>query len=152
MTGTGAGTASMRMTWLGHATVLLELGDTTLVTDPVLRSRMAHLRRHAPAPVVPDGVDAVLVSHAHHDHLDLPSLRRLGAVPLVIVPHGTARALRRVPARRVVELDTGGEHAVDDVVVRAVQAVHDGRRAPRTHPSEALGFVIERRGMRIYFA
>src|SRR4051812_45437952 len=152
MTPTAGATATARVTWLGHATVLLELGGATLLTDPVLRQRLVHLRRHAAAPTVPRDVDAVLVSHAHHDHLDLPSLRRLGAAPTVVVPRGAARALRRVPMRRVVEINPGEEHRVGDVRVHAVAAVHDGRRAPRTHPSEALGYVVEDGGLRIYFA
>ena len=140
------------VTWLGHATVVVRLGATTLVTDPVLRQRLQHLRRHGPPPAVPEHVDAVLVSHAHHDHLDLPSLRLLGTVGLVVVPRGAGRALRRVPARSVVEVAVGDEQRVGDVLVRAVRAVHDGRRAPRRHPSEALGFVLEHAGRRVYFA
>src|SRR4051794_28599207 len=143
---------ALDVTWLGHATVVLHLGATTLVTDPVLRQRLQHLRRHGPSPAIPRDVDAVLVSHAHHDHLDLPSLRLLGPVGLVVVPRGAGRALRRVPARSVVELGAGDERQVGDVLVRAVPAVHDGRRAPRRHPSEALGFVLEHAGRRVYFA
>ena len=87
-----------RVTWLGHATVLVELGGTRLLTDPVLRPRVAHLRRQVPTPAPPGPLDAVLISHLHRDHLDLPSLRALDARE-IIVPRGAARALRgRAPA------------------------------------------------------
>src|SRR4051794_21836471 len=152
MARTAAGTTTATVTWLGHATVLLELGGVRLLTDPVLRSRVAHLRRHAPAPATPRDVDAVLLSHAHHDHLDLASLRRLGPVRSVMVPRGTARALRRVRARGVTELVPGDERAVGEVSVRAVRADHDGRRARRGPDVQALGYVVEHAGMRIYFA
>src|SRR4051812_4376931 len=105
------------VTWVGHATVRLDLGATTLMTDPVVRARIAHLRRHAPAPVAAADPDVVLISHAHHDHLDLPSLRRLRATPAIVVPRGAARALRRIPMQRVVEIDPGEEHRVGDVAV-----------------------------------
>ena len=57
--------------------MLLELGGVRLLTDPVLRPGFAHIRRHAapPAADVTERVDAVLISHLHLDHLDLPSLR-----------------------------------------------------------------------------
>ena len=66
-----------RLTWVGHATVLLELGGARLLTDPLLRTRLAHLRRHGarPDPSVMEDIDAVLVSHVHLDHLDVRSLR-----------------------------------------------------------------------------
>ena len=69
-----------RVTWLGHATVLIETGGARLLTDPVLRDRVA-----APAsarsrrPPIRAVLDAVLISHLHHDHLDKPSLRGLRA-------------------------------------------------------------------------
>ena len=71
-----------RITWVGHATVSLEIGGARLLTDPVLRPRVAHLRRHGPRPDphVLAGLDAVLVSHLHLDHLDVPSLRMLGRI------------------------------------------------------------------------
>ena len=64
-----------RLTYVGHATILIELDGVSLLTDPVLRDRIGHVSRIAP-PVTGDlRPDAILVSHAHRDHLDLPSLR-----------------------------------------------------------------------------
>ncbi len=71
------------VTWLGHSTVTVDVrtprGPLRVVTDPVLRPGLAHLRRRprTPAPAASAGCDLALVSHLHHDHLDLPSLRRL---------------------------------------------------------------------------
>src|SRR4051812_24381730 len=82
----------MKLTWVGHATVLIELGGTTLLTDPVLGRRVFLLRRVAP-PVRRDAigpVDAVLVSHAHADHLDPRSIRRLRHATRVLAPGGAA--------------------------------------------------------------
>jgi L-ascorbate metabolism protein UlaG (beta-lactamase superfamily) len=130
-----------RLTWFGHSTVLVELGDARLFTDPVLRSRVAHLHRHAGPQRAPGRLDAVLISHAHRDHLDLPSLRRLDPDAVIVAPSGAARVLRR-SGREVRELAAGDELELAGVRVRAVPAVHDGRRSPFEWRTEAVGYVI----------
>ena len=85
----------------------------------------------------------MLVSHAHHDHLDLPSLRRLPAGTPVVAPHGTAQRLRKAGLAPVHEVAEGDALELDGVTVRAVPAVHDGRRHPFGPPVPALGYVIE---------
>jgi L-ascorbate metabolism protein UlaG (beta-lactamase superfamily) len=82
--------AAPSLTWVGHSTVLIEANGTRLLTDPLLRPRVAHLRRVAgSAAALDDELDAVLVSHVHYDHLDLPSLESLRAKRFV-VPRGAA--------------------------------------------------------------
>ena len=139
-----------RITWLGHATVLVELGGVRLLTDPVLRPGVAHLRRAVAPPGAPARLDAALVSHLHRDHLDLPSLRLLGEIPLVVVPAGAGRALRRL-GLPVGELAPGDAVRLGPIAVRATRAVHDGRRSPVSRPVESVGFLIEGR-LRVYFA
>jgi L-ascorbate metabolism protein UlaG (beta-lactamase superfamily) len=132
---------SDRLVWLGHATVLIELGGARLLTDPVLGRRVAHLRRDAVAPAAPERLDAVLISHAHRDHLDMGSLRRLDAgVPIIAAP-GAAHALRR-SGRDVRALAPGEEIELAGVHVRAVTAVHDGRRSPLAPAADAVGYVL----------
>ncbi len=139
-----------RLTWLGHATVLVELGGARLLTDPVLRPVVAHLRRAVPAPDAPARLDAALVSHMHRDHLDLPSLRRLRELPLLVAPSGARRSLRRL-GFPVSELTPGEELTLGPLAVRATRAVHDGRRTPVSRPVVSLGYMIEGR-RRVYFA
>src|SRR5215212_9870846 len=121
-----------RITWLGHATALLELGGARLLTDPVLRDRVVHLRRHAASPPkgVADGIDAVLLSHLHLDHADVASLRTLRRDVAVLVPQGGGRLLRRLGFTRTSELRTGEAVEVAGAAVTAVPAIHDGRRHP----------------------
>ena len=139
-----------RLTWLGHATVLVELDGVAVLTDPVLRSRVAHLRRHAATPQPPSRVDAILVSHAHRDHLDLPSLRLLDPSAPVVVPPGGARVLRR-SGRVVHELAPGQALAFGAVRITAVPAIHDGRRSPLSRRAPAVGYLIEA-SLSVYFA
>ncbi len=75
--------------YVGHATVLVDLDGSRLLTDPLLRRRVAHLVRAVPMPgEAVARVDAVLISHGHHDHLDLGSLRMLDDEVHIVVPRG----------------------------------------------------------------
>jgi L-ascorbate metabolism protein UlaG (beta-lactamase superfamily) len=139
--------------YVGHATLLVEMGGVRLLTDPLLRDGIAHVRRRVPLPRVEDllPVDAVLISHAHADHLDPMSLRLIARGRRVIAPPGNAGILRRAGVHDAVELDVGGRTQVGDVTVEAVPADHDGRRYPMGPPVPAVGFLIEG-ATRIYFA
>jgi L-ascorbate metabolism protein UlaG (beta-lactamase superfamily) len=145
--------ATSRLTWAGHATALVEMDGVRLLTDPVVRGRLAHLRRHAPpvAPELTTRIDAVLISHLHSDHLDLPSLRRLEGPTRLIGPRGIARVLRSRGFGPVTELAPGQRTAVGDVAVTAVPATHDGRRWPLGRAAGAVGFVLAG-ARRVYFA
>jgi L-ascorbate metabolism protein UlaG (beta-lactamase superfamily) len=139
------------LTWLGHSTVLLELGGVRLLTDPVLRSRIVHLLRRSPQPRTPQGLDAVLVSHLHYDHLDLPSLRRLEPRPRAICPRGAAAYLARAGFSEIDELMPGDAVELGGARVEATPAEHGGRRHPRGPRAPALGFVV-RSERSAYFA
>lgn len=141
-----------RLTWVGHSTVLVDLDGVRVLTDPVLRARLAHLRRVAPADTSAlRGVDAILVSHVHYDHLDLPSLDRLGRSVPVLVPRGAGALLRRRRFERVLELDEGDEVALGDVTVTATHAEHRAARGPLGVRAASLGFVVSG-SVRAYFA
>jgi L-ascorbate metabolism protein UlaG (beta-lactamase superfamily) len=139
----------LSLTWLGHSTVLLEAAGVRLLTDPLLRPRVLHLRRVAPpAAALEDELDAVLISHVHHDHLDLGSLRRL-RVKRFVVPDGAARLLARAGLGPVVELGEGDELPLNGVTVRATHAAHPARRW--LGASASLGYVVSTPA-RVYFA
>jgi L-ascorbate metabolism protein UlaG (beta-lactamase superfamily) len=142
-----------QITWIGHATVLIELDGVRLLTDPLLRNHLGHLRRHGPAPdpAALRDIDAVLISHLHFDHLDVPSLRRLSRDVRLLVPRGAGGFLRRQGFPHAEELAAGDVAHVRGVAIAAVPAVHDRRRRPYAGgpAADAIGFVV---GARVYFA
>jgi L-ascorbate metabolism protein UlaG (beta-lactamase superfamily) len=142
---THAGDVPAAITYAGHATVLIEIGQTRLVTDPLLRDRLlVVLRRHSGIDREALGrVDGVLISHLHRDHVDLGSLRQLGrSVPILAPPH-SARFFARRGFTNVSELAPGETANLAGVDVRAVEARHDEGRMFGFGPSGVVGYVVE---------
>ena len=131
------------ITYVGHATLLIEVDGTRVLTDPVLMSRIGHIRRIAPPAPAGLRPDAILVSHAHHDHLDRRSLKLLDGDGPVVAPPGSSQVVRRWTRRRVIEVAAGTRVPVGDVEVLAVPAEHDGRRFPIGPALPAVGYVVE---------
>lgn len=132
--------SGLRATWMGHSSTLLEIDGTRLLLDPVWSDRaspfsFAGAQRFHPVPLPLEELpplDAVAISHAHYDHLDMLTIVALrDRVPLWIVPLGVGSHLRfwGVPAERIVELDWWGEHKVGEITVTAVPARHDTGRS-----------------------
>jgi L-ascorbate metabolism protein UlaG (beta-lactamase superfamily) len=145
--------AGERVTYIGHACVLVESAGTRLLMDPLLVRRFAHLRRVAPVPSAPrlGAGDGILISHAHLDHLHLPSLGRLAGDAPIVVPAGCARLVRRAGFHDVREVVPGDRVQVGAAQVLVTPADHDGRRWPLARRTPALGYVVQLRH-RIYFA
>jgi L-ascorbate metabolism protein UlaG (beta-lactamase superfamily) len=143
------------LTYIGHATTLVRLDGTSILTDPVLGSWLGPLRRQGPKPPgdLPEIADLILISHLHRDHLDLPSLRRLPRSTPLVIPHGEARWADKAGAEEVHEIRLGETIAVDDTEVTAVPAIHDGYRGlHRGREIIPLGFLIRKGNRTVYFA
>jgi L-ascorbate metabolism protein UlaG (beta-lactamase superfamily) len=144
---------SVRISWLGHATVVVDLDGTRVMTDPLLQRNVGPLRRRPPPPE-PDqwqGVDAVLLSHLHADHAELGSLRMLDGTPLLSAAPN-ASWLRRRQLREVGSLSERwtalGEGQVE---VRQVRADHRHRAMPH-RPNAAHGHLVRGPSGRIWIA
>jgi L-ascorbate metabolism protein UlaG (beta-lactamase superfamily) len=140
-----------RLTWLGHASWLVQVAGVSLLLDPVLTDRIAvFTRRNGAVPLAASAlpaIDAQLVSHNHYDHLDLPSLRDVGAP--VVAGLGVASNMRGRP--RVTEVGWWDSVDVNGVRVTFVPSQHWCRRG-LFDANQALwgGFVIEGDGVCVY--
>lgn len=157
------------MTWVGHSTVYIRLFDIGILTDPVLFEQVGiklfpgivigPKRFTGPAlePKDLDGqVDLLLLSHAHLDHFDLPSIRRVskGNPGLeVVVAQNTGVLLRRMNVRKIWQVDCEQEiETTVGVKIQAIPVRHWGARFPWNKKYHHTGYLIEYRGARIVFA
>lgn len=142
----------VRITWVGHATVTIDVGDVRIVTDPALTKRLAHLRRRVPEPDL-GSVDAVLISHVHMDHLHLRSLRRVAPGARLVAPRGSRSLVASCGFRALDDVGCGEVLDHGGVRIEVVRAVHGRGRGPHSRISaEPVGYVIEAAGRRVYFA
>ena len=148
-----AGPCELVVTFLGHATTLIDMDGTRLLTDPVLRTRVGALLRHGPLPGTDatEDLDAVLLSHFHLDHTDIVSLNMLSRETTVIAPAGVRALLRGKHFREILEMTPGDSVRLGSLQITATPAMHEGRRFPWNKPSEALGYSIQG-SQKVYFA
>jgi L-ascorbate metabolism protein UlaG (beta-lactamase superfamily) len=157
----------MTAAWLGHATMLLDVFGIRMITDPALRARvgirvgpvtLGPKRYVAPALRVRDlpGLDFVLLTHAHMDHLDLATLRRLPRDVTVVTAAATADLVAPLGFRDVVELGWGESRRFatprGEVTVEALRVRHWGARMRHDVHRGFNGYLIERCGRRVCFA
>lgn len=143
------------LTWIGHATFLIQLGGTTALIDPVMSDRLSGMVRRNVAPgldwpALPK-IDVVFVTHNHRDHMDAATLKRLGPDPVYVVPRGLGLWFERAGLRRVVEMDWWQEEEIEGLHVTFVPSQHWSRRGlSDMNATWWGGFVIERGGLRVY--
>jgi L-ascorbate metabolism protein UlaG (beta-lactamase superfamily) len=141
---------SIRVDFLGHATVLMEVAGVRVLTDPFMRARIGPLQRHGPLPDASTvHADLVIVSHGHRDHFDPESIEALPGSPLIVVPRGLASRMGRQAAGRVVELAAGESLNLAGLTIKAVRARH--WISPGAARAQPIGYVLDA-GPRIYFA
>lgn len=143
----------LAVTWWGHASATVEIGTSRVAIDPVLGAHLYHLRRLASRPHESAyDADLVLVSHLHHDHLHVPSLRRFPRDIPIVVPRGGERLLRGAAGDRVCPAAPGDVLDLAGVKVTVLPATHDDRRGPYTRiTGPALGFRVDGSGRSFWF-
>lgn len=149
--------------WVGHSTVLVSLGGARFVTDPILSARVGLLiARKQPPALDARGLaplDAILVSHGHLDHMDLPSLAAIraaapaGQQPVVVVAHDCDGLVRELGFEDVRVLRWGQATTLPSgAVVHAIPATHRHGRVPFGPRTGYQGYVVEHGGRSVMFA
>jgi L-ascorbate metabolism protein UlaG (beta-lactamase superfamily) len=158
-----AAAAPLAVTWFGHSSVLLEIDGHRVLADPVWGERVSPSpvfgprRLHpVPAPLAAlPPVDAVLISHDHYDHLDLPTVRALlrGSAAPFVVPLGIGHHLRRwgVPGGRIVELDWDGSTTVGGLTLTCTEARHFSGRSLRRNTTLWSSWAVAGPAHRVFF-
>jgi len=157
---------AITLAWLGHATVLTNFYGVRILTDPTLFPRIGvdtwitsigplRLTSCALLPSQLPDIDLTLVSHAHFDHLDTPSLAALSGRPAAVVASGTSDLMPRKRYSSVRELRWGESVRIDtargDVEVRAIEVKHWGARLGRDTYRGYNGYIIKRAGHALLF-
>ncbi len=157
-----ANRSATTLTWVGHATFLIQLGGLNILTDPHLSPRAAPLQWFGPKRVMPPGlafedlppIDLVMISHDHYDHLDERTVRRLATEhqPHFFVPLRLRQWLRRRGAERITELDWWQSADHGPARLTAVPVQHFSGRGPFHNRTLWAGWMLELDGRRIFFA
>ncbi len=152
------------VTWIGHATVLAQLGGLNVLTDPIFSTRASPLSFVGPTRAQKPGlwqhelphIDLVLISHNHYDHLDDDSVRALagqaGGPPLFVVPLGLKAWFAKRDITQVVELDWWQSHRLGDVEVVLTPVQHwSGRSLTDRMDTLWGGYALFARELHLFF-
>jgi L-ascorbate metabolism protein UlaG (beta-lactamase superfamily) len=144
--------------WLGHAGVLIEWEDQRIAFDPNLSSQCKVSRRTFAVPVQASGLgdlDAVLISHAHYDHLDLPTLSHIPKIKQIILPKNSQDFLPENLLSRsdIIDLKVREQVQVGKLTITALPAVHNGSRYHPFHSRYlAFGYIVSNGEYTLYYA
>ena len=152
------------VTWVGHATLLVQMEHVTFLTDPTWSNRPSPVPLIGPGRFVEPGlslddlppIDFVVISHNHYDHLDLPSLRALSqrsAETVFYVPLGNGELLRSQQIDNVEELDWGQAAVYKGATIHCLPSQHWSKRSPRDdHKALWSSWAVTGAERRFYFA
>ena len=148
--------ATPSITWVGHATWIVRLDGTTIFTDPIWSDKIGPgIARNVAPGVALEAItpDVVVISHNHRDHLDAPTIERIGPKPIYLVPAGLGHFFRKRGCRNVVEMKWWDETQAGSATISFVPSQHWSQRGPMDcNDSLWGGFVMKGKKRSVYFA
>lgn len=145
------------ITYIGHATTLIKSGESVILTDPNFSEKVFFAKRQEPINIdlgrLPE-LSAVVISHAHFDHLDLNSFRYIKSNVPIFVPEGIGKLVSKYVRNPVVELDHFSSHTLPDgTSITATEAKHHGFRISGLTYRKCNGYLIKfKTGEKAFFA
>jgi len=148
-------TGEVALTWIGHASFLVQFNDLNALVDPNFANWIFLLKRLKHAGVKIEDlppIDLVLLTHAHFDHFHKPTLRKLPHPKLGVMPWGMAPLAKGLGFERVIELKWWESFHTGDWKVTLVPSKHWGARTLHDHHRGYGGFILEHQGRKVYHA
>jgi L-ascorbate metabolism protein UlaG (beta-lactamase superfamily) len=142
--------------WIGHSTVLISFYGTRILIDPNFSKRIVLARRVVGLPIEPEEIkelDLILISHAHYDHLDRDSLKRLPKDALLIIPKGCRDLVENLGFSKIMEMNGDDVLESHGLQIEALKPAHWGRRSPWDETDRGYNsYIISKNGQSILFA
>ena len=140
--------------WVGHATVVINLFDKIIVTDPVTSINLGQIKRLVKPSLnlASINVDYILLSHGHMDHMNYSTLLKINKSAIVIAPKNLKIPIKILGFKNIVLLNHDEIYSDCNVEIKALKATHDGRRYPWGHKAESNSYTIESNSKKIFFA
>lgn len=139
---------SISCTYIGHATTIIRIGGTAIITDPHLCRNVLIKRRRGTLPIDPGALpelSAVLISHVHYDHLNICSYKYISCRVPIVVPEDSERAIGQYTSNPIVELSHFAKHELaDGTEIIAVPIVHRSFRMCPFYFTKSNGYLIRR--------
>lgn len=146
---------STHITYIGHATVLVKTKNHSFITDPNFSERVFHVKRHVPLNFDFEhlkGLSAIFVSHAHYDHLDIPSFKFFPSTIPIVMPQGLGKLLSKFVKNPIIELETGSEQEpIPGISITTFPVNHRGFRISGLTYRGCQGYVMSIDGERFFF-
>lgn len=145
----------MQITHLGHGTNLIQIQGQNFLTDPVFSERIGMFFKRKKRPGIEVAalppLSAILLSHAHYDHLDVFSYKYFKTTTPIVVPKGVGDFVRKFLPNPLIELVPGGKHLHGDVEIHALPVHHHGSRWIPIRNRPALAYVLKATDACVYF-
>lgn len=139
--------------WVGHATTVINLGGKIFITDPVI-GNLGHIKRLVKPSIDLKNIkaDYILITHGHMDHLDYSVIRQLNKDAVLIVPRGVKRTLNILGFKKVFILRPGEEYKDGSVIIKTLEANHNGKRYSCFGYSDSNSYIISSNNKNVLFA